>query len=353
MRAVLDVVLDSLQLPRIARWRLRREAIILGYHGFVESPVHGLLGHSGKHLGAGLFRRQLAYLKRAHRILRLDELLWHCRTRTPLPPGSVVLTIDDGYRSVHSLAFPLLKEFGVPATVFLTTDFIERGTPLWTDRLDYCLEAAPAARVTIDAEEEELAIDLTTAAARIAAARRLHARLARRPPDAQIAATVALEAATGCALANAKRPPPFVTPLSWPEVADMRASGLVSIGSHTESHAILSRCSPTRRRHELEGSRAVLEARLGERCELFCYPNGTRDDYDDATMRLLRELGFACGVTTVAGANAVTCDPFELRRFVVSAREGFSGFRLKIYGVVNTLSRAKQRLRSGSRERRS
>ncbi len=126
----------------------------------------------------------------------------------------------------------------------------------------------------------------------------------------------------------------------------MHASGLVTFGSHTRTHAILSRCDAARQRREIAESRAVIEARLGERCDLFCYPNGRREDFDADTRAALRELKFRAALTTIAGANDIRCDPLEIRRFVVSAREDFEGFVLKMYGVVNALSGVKRRLLS-------
>ena len=103
MRALLDPALTLLQVPRVARWRLRHDAIVLGYHGFAEVPVGGVLGDSGKHLSAAVFRRQLEYLVETHHVLSLPDFLRHCHDGTSLPPRSVVVTIDDGYRSIATV----------------------------------------------------------------------------------------------------------------------------------------------------------------------------------------------------------------------------------------------------------
>lgn len=74
------------------------------------------------------FAAQLDWLARnGYRVIRLAELQGFLQARRPLPPRSVVITIDDGYESVHRHAFPLLKKHGFPATVFVYTDFIGVG----------------------------------------------------------------------------------------------------------------------------------------------------------------------------------------------------------------------------------
>ena len=71
------------------------------------------------------FAAQLEWLARNHyRVIRLAQLSAFLAGREALPPRSVVITIDDGYESVHRHAFPLLKKYGFPATLFVYTDFI-------------------------------------------------------------------------------------------------------------------------------------------------------------------------------------------------------------------------------------
>ena len=98
-----------------------RTVPILCYHQFTNKPVarHRL------DLARSRFRSQLQYLKdNDFQVLRLSELEAYLIGKEEIPPKSVVLTIDDGYRSVYDVAYPLLKEFGYPATVFIYTDFL-------------------------------------------------------------------------------------------------------------------------------------------------------------------------------------------------------------------------------------
>ncbi|MEM7250209.1 MAG: polysaccharide deacetylase family protein [Pseudomonadota bacterium] len=74
------------------------------------------------------FRRQLQYLKtEGFRAVSLADFKAFLAGQKRLPPRSVLLTIDDGYPSVYDIAFPLLREFAMPAVVFVYSDFVERG----------------------------------------------------------------------------------------------------------------------------------------------------------------------------------------------------------------------------------
>jgi peptidoglycan/xylan/chitin deacetylase (PgdA/CDA1 family) len=91
---------------------------VLCYHRFGGPP-------SRMNVTAEAFDAQLAWLVRNdHRVVRLSDLQAHLEGRRALPPRAVVLTIDDGYESVHRVALPLLRKHGLPATLFVTTDFL-------------------------------------------------------------------------------------------------------------------------------------------------------------------------------------------------------------------------------------
>jgi peptidoglycan/xylan/chitin deacetylase (PgdA/CDA1 family) len=91
---------------------------ILCYHRFG-------LGPNKMTVTPAQFEAQLDWLARNHyRVLRLGDLTGFLAGREPLPQRSVVITIDDGYESVHRHAFPLLRKYGFPATVFIYTDFV-------------------------------------------------------------------------------------------------------------------------------------------------------------------------------------------------------------------------------------
>lgn len=94
---------------------------ILCYHRF---------GGRGERLAvsAKQFREQLNHLKQnGYRVIPLTHLLDFLNGKQPLPKRSVVLTIDDGHRSIYRIAFPILKEFGFPATVFIYSDYMNNG----------------------------------------------------------------------------------------------------------------------------------------------------------------------------------------------------------------------------------
>jgi peptidoglycan/xylan/chitin deacetylase (PgdA/CDA1 family) len=76
------------------------------------------------------FRAQLVgLLTRGYRPWSLRQVLAYSRDRRPIPPRTFVVTFDDGYENVYSRAWPILKQLGIPATVFLATSYLDSPEP--------------------------------------------------------------------------------------------------------------------------------------------------------------------------------------------------------------------------------
>lgn len=92
---------------------------ILSYHHFGENCESNLC------ISASVFDQQMRYLKNnGYRVITMRELLRFMQYRHAIPKRSILITIDDGYRSAYEIAYPLLKKYGFTATLFVYTDYI-------------------------------------------------------------------------------------------------------------------------------------------------------------------------------------------------------------------------------------
>lgn len=103
------------------------KALIICYH-CVKDEVDSYL----RPTKVADFARQMRYLSKAYNPISLDRLAQHIQDGTSPPPKAIVVTFDDGYQDNYENAYPVLKEYGIPATMFLTTGFIGTGAiPPW------------------------------------------------------------------------------------------------------------------------------------------------------------------------------------------------------------------------------
>ena len=257
----------------------------------------------------GLFDQVCAHLAEHYEVLPLDEL--ERRRFGRRASRAVAITFDDGYADNHRLALPVLRRYGLPATVFITTGCMEGRHILWTSRLAWTLEHGVVPDEPVILCGRQLA--LNTPGERLIALAQLKQQLKevdeseREEALAQLAETLRVNQEGG----ELQR-----EMLTWDELREMEASRFIA-GAHTVSHPILSRESEARQRAEICDGRDVLEAQLRRRVDLFAYPNGGPADYDETTVGVVRSAGFRLACTMRFAANDETVSPYELRRVSV------------------------------------
>ena len=101
--------------------------------------------------------------------------------------------------------------------------------------------------------------------------------------------------------------------LSWSEIKEM-SENRISFGAHTVTHPILSRIPLSQAEKEILHSKYEIESKLNTKIDLFAYPNGRREDFNENIKSILKRAHFICALTTIFGVNKIGCDLFELRR---------------------------------------
>lgn len=301
------------------RWTRGRVAVLM-YHGVVDAPP-GVPDWC--FIRREDFRAQIAYLKRHFRLLSLSEV------SVALDEGGVegptaVLTFDDGFRNNFDAALPVLREFDAPATVFLTTDFVDTAGTVWFCRLLRAL--AKTRRTALDWRGSRF--DLSGPLSKAESSDRLQSLLKRLPSPRLDAALADVCARLG---SDAGEPLEEGSPYRMLDSAAVRAmlrSGLVEFGAHTRTHAILSLLPAEQQRREIEGSLAAVRRLTGRPCELFAYPNGGPADYDAVTLRLLERAGVRLAATSIPGVNGAATPRLELRRYPVGPETDLGAFEL-------------------------
>jgi peptidoglycan/xylan/chitin deacetylase (PgdA/CDA1 family) len=294
----------------------RRHALILTYHRF--SPGGG--GANGwapslpslpsllNKTPAKVFAEQLEYLTRRYNVVPLSRLAESISHREQAPARLAAITIDDGYRDAYEIAYPLLRRFGAPATLFVAADFIDRRAWIWTDKARFLTRRAVSQRLAIKIGGQESRLNLDDPSSRHDAAERVNATLKRIPDEVKEEAIERL--ASACGVVLPQTPPDEFGPIAWAEAREMQAHG-IEIGSHTLTHPILTMVGDQRLRSELQGSRSRLEEVLKRRIEQFCYPNG---DHDERVRSEVARAGYRVAVTCEGGLNKRGDDPLTLRR---------------------------------------
>ena len=341
MKKIILRILYILQFHRIARLLNRNKVIILMYHAFTDkTQFDGIANYHHQNLNMEIFRKQIEYLKNNYRIISLQEYIESVHSKGKTPQNSVIITIDDGYRSNYLLAFPVLKESHIPATIFITTSFVDNKLPLWADRIEYAINKT--SKTKLELEYEKLSFDLTSKELKISCDKKIKAFLKLYLQEQRDKLIEGIENTLDTKLSINDSTDEIYQPLSWNEINEMLQSGSVSMGSHTHSHFILSRCTPQTAENEMRLSKKIIEEKTGNKCDLFCYPNGKQNDFNDETERLVKRTGYKCALTTISGMNSIDSNPYELKRIGIGDEEDMIEFIMKISGVMHSLQKIKK-----------
>ena len=204
---------------------------ILTYHRFAENCDSPLC------MPAKTFERQMQYLaENGYHVITAEDLAAFLEYRQGLPKKSVLITMDDGYRSVYNTAYPILKKYGFKATLFIYTSFVG---------------------------VSKMAI-------------------------------------------------------TWNQLKEMQTDGF-TIGSHTIYHSDLTNPKEgeseqehiARLKEELNGSKKIIDRKLGQDTYFLAYPFGY---YDQRSIQMAKEAGYKLAMSVKRGGNPFYANPFTLRR---------------------------------------
>jgi peptidoglycan/xylan/chitin deacetylase (PgdA/CDA1 family) len=270
---------------------LRGKVLILMYHRVMpRTELDTSFVQPGMFVTPQTFETHLRLLTTHFHILSMEEALlrwrdgqWEDKLRY------CVITFDDGWLDNYQYAFPLLRAYRAPATIFLPTDLIGSNKWLWWDRLGYLLTFSRHKRPRMSPDELDALVELAK----------------RLPDDARDAIVDDITRLLGAELPRIRR---FI---NWDEAREMSLSG-ISFGSHTATHAILTGLEHAALERELRQPLETLRAERVNHVPVLCYPNGNHSSF---VVRSARAAGYTAGITTSPGAESTKpADLFRLRR---------------------------------------
>jgi peptidoglycan/xylan/chitin deacetylase (PgdA/CDA1 family)/CelD/BcsL family acetyltransferase involved in cellulose biosynthesis len=289
-------------LPKVS-WNRRTEpsARILYYHRVNDEhdPFFPAIS-------TALFEREMRFVAEHYRVVSLAGALDHLERG---PGGTVVaITFDDGYQDNYLNAFPVLRRYRLPATVFLTTGVLDSREPLWFEQLAQALKKT-------DREWIDLEIDLPrrfwlrTHAERLDSNGKVYEILRRLSDSERQRWLVQILRQLGNCGALERRD----GMLTWDQVRRMKAHG-IDFGGHSVTHPFISRLTREQVAWEVTECKHRIEEELQAPVEHFAYPSGREEDFGKWNEQTIRSAGYRAAVTTIWGMNYPSTDRMELRR---------------------------------------
>jgi len=275
---------------------------VLTYHRIDDPEACPDLAPSTLSATPAMFRQQMAHLDLRYRVVSLAEVMAAVRGESRLPPRAVLLTFDDAYQDFAEHAWPILRRFGLPATLFVPTAYPDQPQRLfWWDRLYHAITKADARQ---RCRFPWGAVELSTPSARRRAYQRTVVWIKSMPHETAMQCVEQLVQQLQISSAPSRV-------LSWDALRRLSAEG-VAIGAHTQTHPLMHRISPERALAEAAGSLADLRREIPGAWPVFAYPGGK---FSAAAVEAVRKAGFELAFSTGRGINDLSdLDPLRIRR---------------------------------------
>lgn len=288
------------------------KSLILMYHRVLASlDSQPCFVQPGMFVAAASFERQIAFLRDRFEMVFLEDLVERAVNGKDI--GKLcALTFDDGWRDNYTDAFPILKKYRVPATIFLATGFVGTDRLFWPEEICYYLDrnaaaasdpgSGPASYIRFVRE-----IGRNSHCIRETLFNRSVEILKGYSPEDR-------GEILGYFRSMFKTDRLARQMLSWDEVREMFAGGLVRFGAHTVHHEMLDQVSFRKAQDEIVSSRKEIEHSLGSNVNTFAYPNG---NHNESIRNIIAGNGFKAAVTTRKGYFDRSISHMEIPRIAI------------------------------------
>jgi len=236
------------------------------------------------------------FLKNGFSIISTEELNSIIQNNKPIPPSSVVFTVDDGWKENKANIVAVAEEYKIPVTIFVTTSPVETGESYWWTYIQKAFDKkltnhSVGALKLVPNEQRIQELELYK----------------YKVPKNRDALTIE-------------------------EVKTISQSPFITIGSHTVTHPILTMCNDETSKYEIVESKQMLENWIKKPVPFFAYPNG---NYTEREINTLKSNGFQMAFTTKPEYVTLNSfkSPFEIPRFDVLENISFAENIIRMTGV--------------------
>lgn len=308
----------------------RNRGLILMYHRVSDNPIDPWqLAVSPEN-----FEDQLKVLKETGLVISLPSMIDHIKAEGKMEP-SIAITLDDGYADNFLNAKPLLEKYDLPASFFICTKHIGSKKAFWWDELATIVLTHPELpeSIKLDFPDSKFIFELNDGSLLTEKISQIHKKWnANMPPSTQrtslflklwkVLSTLSYmnqQAILNSLKESVKYSGDLATEnnncMNEKQLISMSNNTLFTIGTHTETHPLISGLSGELQQEEITRSKLYLEKITKQAQDLFAYPHG---DFNEITIDILKKQGFKAAVTTFEKKVWKKEDPYRIGRFQVN-----------------------------------
>jgi len=295
-----DILFNFNLIGLFKRLPLRNKLIVLNYHRIrpQDSPFTTDFDDGVYNLNVDQFNRQIKWLKQNTLILSERELIDCCRDDIFIPPKTsapcVMITFDDGYRDNYTLAFPILKQYEVPAILFVATQMVNTRQLPWWDVIAYLIKRCSKPVIGFNGQQFPMGDKKSEAIAFF--------HLLMKKEQYEHTKYLLTDLSDACEVALPASDVQDREILTWEEIREM-AETAVAVGSHTHTHRVLATINTSSQKEEMILSKLIIEEHIGRPVLSIAYPVGEPHNITKETAEIAASSGYVLGFTSNTGVN--------------------------------------------------
>ena len=323
---------EQLSLNRIFRRFNRNKTLVLNYHGVVPDDYHI---DAWTLIKERQFRKQMTYLTKYYKVISINEAINHIDHRSIDGKPKAIITFDDGYSNNYSVAYPILKEFNIPATIFVTTAFIDSVELFWFDKVIYAIQSSQCQ--VVDLNDHNLGIHYFSSANRSKRWVKIQCLLSKLKAKKAGQRGEIVEKIVSQLCPNFENAS-MIYPLKSNQIIEMSHNELIEFGSHTHRHEILTQLKPIHATETIQSSLNAIYRLTGRTVNYFSYPDGA---INKNILEVLQKFQILAAFTTRNSFWDRRCSPYEIPRLKVGAYDSVDMYAAVLSGLNQFLIETK------------
>ena len=283
-------------------------------HGVIEKEDNDVRNFNKKHILESEFDNFLSCLLDVGTAVSMDDIL-NFGNGNPMPSKPFAITFDDGFQNNLTVAAPILNKYQVPATFYVTTDFIDRNLMSCKDRIDWAVEKTSITKINLPWLTNEILFSSVESKVELLKEIRNKVKYDRSIDTHKLADDIQKKLDLTLTYSNSSH---IDKKLTWSELKYLSTLPGVTIGEHTHTHAVMSFLNDKDLNKEISKSLELIKKNIGITSRHYSYPEGLPHCYNDRVISELKKQGIVACPTAEHGLNEINTNFFKLKRIFVN-----------------------------------
>ncbi len=289
--------------------------VIFLFHGVIDKQISEIRNYKKKHLQKNYFEKIINNLKKNGNCISMDDIIDFYENNIDFKKKSFAITFDDGYENNFSIASPILSKYEVPATFYITTDFVDNNHMSWIDRIEYCIENTSEGKLSFPWNNKLYSFKTNEEKIDILENIRNNAKKIPSINFDQLVKDIYFQ----CKKKEIEHSNDSLDlKMNWDQVKKLNDNNFFIIGGHSHTHKILSFLDSESLESEIKISIDLLKNKANIKTDHYSYPEGLKHCYSNEVIKMLKKYKIKCCPTAQDGINDGKEDLFHLKRIMVT-----------------------------------